>query len=165
MDLLTKPTVDIDKAYSGITNAETGSYSNPYIRTVAKNTAGGSTAFGPAQITQTLAQEALNKGWLSPDSKKFYNNTLQPMYTQMKYNGNNQGKVQGYNADYDYGGNAGFDPSKHAQDYEMFAKDIMTGLSNRAGGNEHNFVQLWRGKSAAQDPDYYHRYIQGKNDR
>ena len=64
--------IDVDKVYAGLAHAETGSFGNPYIRTVANNASGGSTAFGPVQITYKLAQGAATNGYLSPESQAFY---------------------------------------------------------------------------------------------
>ncbi len=154
--------MDIDKIYAALQNAETGSQENPFIRTVAKKTPGGSTAFGPVQITGNLAENANNAGYLSNDSKKFYESVLKPKYELMKKNGNNQGKTKDYNPRYDYGGDAEFDPSQHAQAYEQFAKEVIQGVGNEAKGDENSFIQKWRGKSPQQDPDYYKRYEDGK---
>lgn len=151
--------VDVDRMYAAIQHAETGSYHNPYIRTVAKNTPGGSTAFGPVQITDTLAKDYVNK--LSPESQQFYHQVLAPRYQAMRESGNNKGKVPNYNPDFDYGGTAQFDPSQNAQDYEQFAKELMSHVAQKAP-DEQSFIQAWRGKAVTADPEYYKRVQQGK---
>ncbi len=167
-----KKQIDADIAYAGITHAETGSFPNPFIRTTANKNPKGSTAFGPAQITYTLAQEAADKGWLSRESQVFYKNVMQPKYEMMKKVGINESmkkkgitpeKVAGYNPAYDYGGNAEFNPTQHTQDYVMFAKDIISGLSKRVNNDGNQFISKWRGMEASQDPDYFNRYKQGMN--
>ena len=87
---------------------------------------------------------------------------MKPRYEQMLKHGNNKGKIPDYNPEFDYGGTAQFDPTQHAQDYEMFAKDIISGVAKEAGGSEDKFVQKWRGKSGNQDPAYYNRFQEGK---
>lgn len=154
--------IDIDKMYAGIEHAETGSVSNPYIRTQANKAPGGSTAFGPVQVTYKLAQGAAKNGYLSPESQQFYHEVMLPRYEQMLKNGNNQGKIHDYNPIFDYGGTANFDPTQHAQQYQQFAKEIMSGVAKESGGNEHRFVELWRGKSQSQDPQYYKKVEIGK---
>lgn len=154
--------VDIDKMYAGLSHAETGSFQNPYIRTTDNTSKGGSTAFGPVQITYKLAQGADKNGYLSPDSKIFYEQVMKPKYEQMLKHGNNSGKIPDYNPIYDYGGNAGFDPTQHSQDYEQFAKDIIAGVAKESGGNEGTFIQKWRGQSVNQDPSYYQKVQLGK---
>lgn len=152
-----------DVAYEALSNAETQAYAKqPFIRTKAKDTPGGSTAFGPVQITQTLADDALKSGFLSKDSENFYLNILKPRYEQMVKNGNNKDKMEGYNPAYDYGGNAEFNPKMYGQDYQMFAKDVISGVIKRAKGNEMDFLRRWRGQSMNQDPKYFERYNQGK---
>ncbi len=154
--------VDIDKMYSAIQNAETGSVDNPYIRTTANNAPGGSTAFGPVQVTYNLAQGANKNGYLSPESKKFFEEVMKPRYELMLKHGNNQGKIPDYNPAFDYGGTIQFDPTQHGQQYEQFAKEIMSGIAKEAGGREDKFVQLWRGKSSREDPSYYEKVELGK---
>lgn len=159
---MTTGTIDIDKAYAGVSNAETGSYANPYIRTIANNAPGGSTAFGPVQITYKLAQGAAKNGYLSPESQAFYNTVLKPRYELMLKNGNNKGQAD-YNPAFDYGGHAEFNPNQHAQDYERFAKEVMIGIAKESGNNEKKFIEKWRGKSIEEDPQYYKRFIDGKS--
>lgn len=153
---------DVDTAYEALQNAETSAYQQPFIRTVARKAPGGSTAFGPVQITGNLAEDASKAGYLSPESQKFYDSVLKPKYELMRKNGNNAGKISDFNSRYDYGGDAEFDSKQHGQEYEMFAKDIIKGVANEANNDEAEFVKKWRGKSSNQDPEYYQRYDQGK---
>ncbi len=153
--------MDKTKQYEGIAHAETGGEKNPYIRTRVKDAPGGSTAFGPVQITGKLAEGAHKAGYLK-ESKKFYESEMKPRYDKMKYHGNNKGKVKDYNPRYDYGGDAEFDSKKHGKDYEVFANEIISGVSKEAKDDENKFVEKWRGKSEKQDPEYYKRYREGK---
>ena len=152
----------MDNRYKAISHAETGSEKNPHIRTKLKNTPGGSTAFGPAQITGTTAEGAYKAGYLSKESKKFHEEVMRPKYELMKKHGNNKGKVKDYNPRYDYGGDAEFDAKKHGASYEKYAKDIIGGVSKEAKGDEKEFVRKWRGKTEKQDPEYFKRYEEGK---
>ena len=54
-----------DDIYNAFKFAETGSFDNPWIRTVAEDTPGGSTAFGPVQITGGLLDNFYNNGGVS----------------------------------------------------------------------------------------------------
>ncbi len=143
--------VDIDKYYAALSHAETGSEKNPHIRTRVKDAPGGSTAFGPAQVTGTLAEDAYKSGHLK-ESKSFYEKEMKPRYDKMLYHGNNKDKVKDYNPRYDYGGDAEFDAKKHGQDYEMFAKETMGRKAQIAKDDEKQFVREWRGKKESDDP-------------
>lgn len=153
--------IDIDKYYAGISHAETGSEKNPYIRTKVKDAPGGSTAFGPVQITGKLAESANKAGYLK-DSKDFYEKEMKPRYEKMAQSGKNKGKP-GYSPRHDYGGDAEFDTKKHGQDYVVFAKEIMTGVAKEAKEDEKTFVKKWRGKDEKQDPEYFKKVEEGKN--
>jgi len=153
---------DINKIYSSISHAETGGEKNPYIRTKVRTAKGGSSAFGPTQITGKLAEGASKQGYLSDESKKFYEKEMKPRYKKMLYHGNMKGKIKDYNPRYDYGGDAEFDSKKHGKAYEKFSKEIMTGVLKEAKGDEKGFVKRWRGKGEKEDPEYFKRYNEGK---
>lgn len=147
------PKIDIEEMYAGIRNAETGSEKNPYIRTKSRPKGAISTAFGPVQVTSSLARGAHKVGYLSEGSKKFYETEMKPRYDKMK-------KVAGKR--YDYGGDAEFDGAKHGSSYEQFAKDIMTGVSREAKDNDQELIKKWRGRSKEQDPKYYAKVEEGR---
>lgn len=153
--------LDVDALYAGLSNAETGSFDNPFIRTTAKNTSGGSTAFGPVQVTYKLAQGAAKNGYLSPESESFYENVMKPKYELMLKHGNNKSGAD-YNNQYDYGGTAEFDTTQYGQAYQQFAKEIMSGIAKESGGNERKFIEKWRGKSVSQDHEYFKKVEMGK---
>lgn len=155
--------MDINQIYEAISHAETGSEKNPYIRTKVRNAPGGSSAFGPVQITGKLAEGANKQGYLTPESQKFYSEVMAPRYKQMLYHGNMKGKLSDFNPNYDYGGNADFDSKKYGDQYKKFALDIIKGVLNEAKSDEIGFVNRWRGKSEKEDPEYYRRYREGKN--
>lgn len=153
--------VDIDAIYAGLSHAETGSEKNPHIRTKVRKAPGGSSAFGPVQITGSLAEGARKNGYLK-QTKEFYDKEMKPRYDAMNKHGNNKGKIKDYDPDYDYGGTAKFDPSKHGQDYEMFAKETIEGVAKEAGNDENKFIEKWRGKKEKDDPVYYKKVREGK---
>lgn len=153
--------VNVDSAYVSVSHAETGGEKNPFIRTKVKDAPGGSTAFGPVQITGKLAEGAHKSGYLKK-SKEFYEKEMKPRYDKMKYHGNNKGKIKDYNPRYDYGGDAEFDSEKHGKDYEDFAKEVMAGVAKEAKDDENKFVEKWRGKSEKDDPKYFKKYREKK---
>lgn len=151
--------VNPDEMYEAIAHAETGSFKNPHIRTVANKTPGGSTAFGRVQITGTLAEGASKNKYLSQESEKYYREKMKPRYDAMKKHGNMKGKLKDYDADYDYGGSAKFDASEEPE-YEKFAKDVISGVAKEAKDDEGAFIKKWRGNSG--DKEYFKRFQEGK---
>ena len=140
--------------YQAISHAETGGEKNPHIRTKSVPKDDISTAFGPVQITGSLAKGAHKAGYLKK-SKDFYEKEMSPRYDRMK-------KADKKDARYYYGGDAEFDAKKHGKDYEVFAGEIMDGVEKEAKGDETKFVEKWRGKTEKQDPEYYKRYREGR---
>lgn len=150
----------IDKLYKAIKDAETGGEDNPYIRTKVKDTPGGSTAFGPVQITGRLAEGAYRNGYLK-ESNLFYAREMRPRYILMVHNGNSEGMVSDYNARYDYGGDCEFDGDKYGECYAVMAKEIMIGVAVEAHNDVDKFIEKWRGKREYEDEAYYKKVRQG----
>lgn len=143
----------IDRVYSSIAVPETGGEANPWIRTKHRPE-GGSTAFGPVQITGSLLKSYLKKGLLSPESSKFASEIMLPMYDNFaKYGA--EPKKQGYRKEYDYGGSGLFDPELYGQAYENMAKEMMAIELKRNGGDINKFIESWRGKKESEDKRYY----------
>ena len=139
-----------DELYNAIAGAETGSSKDPWIRT---NYApkGGSTAFGPVQITKTKAEDYASRGLLSPESIAFVREVLNPMYDQFNKYGKEE-KRPGYSREYDYGGTGNFDVEKYRGAYEKLAKEMMLHDYNANRGDIPNTVKAWR--STGNDARY-----------
>jgi hypothetical protein len=141
-----------DELYGAFAYGETGSFKNPWIRTTHKPK-GGSSAFGPVQITNTKLVDYVtraNQTGLSPESIEFAVNVLLPMQEKMlKYGGSDM--VPGFE-DYDYGGTGKFDTEKYAQAYEKLAKEMLLHDYERSGGDMDGTIKLWRG--VADDKRY-----------
>ena len=161
--------LSVDDAYTAISKAETGSFSDPYIRTVVKGS--GSTAFGPTQITKGLIDTALDeKNSLhkrikasDPDgnlmaylkrmqkqadlfllhgggSKESGVDEKQKAAYEAKYGKGSAEQV--YDAKYDYGGSG--DLSAETENYEKVAKLMMQHILDKEGMTGENFVGEWR---------------------
>ena len=144
----------LDRAWLAVSRAETGSYPDPNIRTTARDTPGGSSAFGPVQLTYNTAKDYADRKKLTPETMKFFQGTMEPMYQKMLLYGNEKGLTQDQ-AKYDYGGNAGYDPVQSGDGYEALTKEIMADMWTRSNGDIMKFIQMWRGVPQAQDPRYY----------
>ena len=143
---------DIKKAYDSFAAAETAGEKDPYIRTrvIPK---GGSTAFGPVQITYTLAKDKVGK--LSPTSQEFFKTVLEPMYIKFQKLGDTPAGKK--NPAYDYGGTGNF-PVEKAPEYELFAGELLGLLGKETGGDINKLIKRWRGKTEQEDPAYYKRF-------
>lgn len=135
-----------DKEYKALQKAETGGEKNPWIRTKVQPP-GGSTAYGPVQITMGKAIDYVNRAdqtGMSPESVKFFNDVMRPMYESFKKYGKEPNKP-GYKPEYDYGG-TGFFKEEHKVSYEKFANEMIRYDLNKVGGNQEAFLKVWRGQ-------------------
>ena len=132
--------------YDAFAYAETGAYKDPFIRTHVSPT-GGSTAFGPVQITGTKLRDYVDRGLVSTPSKQFATSVMLPMQAQFAYYGN-EPKKKGYSVDFDYGGNGGFDVAKHGENYRNLAKDMLFYDYHTSDKNIDKAIEKWRGTSS-----------------
>ena len=176
---------DIDNIYNAIAYAETGSFSNPWIRTTASKT--GSSAYGPVQMTGSLLDENLprydasdpyvgGKSMIkfSPEEELFldkYGNQASDFLffgndpTRKKSINPKTGSSYSENLDYTnkllMGGTSGGEGYSWSDDekliYESVAKKMMTYKLNKFDGNIDKFIEDWRGKSEADDLEYYEK--------
>lgn len=161
-----KPRTVEDDLYDAFAEAETGSFENKYIRTTFQPK-GGSTAFGPVQITSTKAADyaGLNpKGRktavISPESVEFVKDVLLPMQEKMsKYGGKDM--KPGFE-DYDYGGSGQFDVKKYKEAYEKLAKEMLKFDYESSKGDINQTIRKWRGTG---DDERYNKVVLKKFNR
>lgn len=151
---------DWSNIYFALANAETGGEVDPWIRTNARNTPGGSSAFGPVQITRGLIEDMMNRNFLSQESQLFANNVMLPMQKNFLKYGNMPGLTEEQRI-FDYGGGGGFNKQEHWDSYQKMANEIIGALmqqtSNDGQPNIDAFLKRWRG----QDPEegYKQRFM------
>ena len=149
--------------YRAITEAETGSFKDKWIRT--KGVPGSSsTAWGPAQITGSTMRDYMTryKNKLSKYSD-FHTNVLDPMYRNLAKYGREPNKP-GYDKRYEYGGyGVRLTPEQKLQ-YANLAMDMMLIdrdeiLKKRPNlrGQELQdaLTERWRGKPYKKDKRYF----------
>ena len=133
-----------ESLYRGITAAETGGLDNPWIRTKAQDKSSNlhSSAYGPAQITYSLAQDYLNKhpNMFTDDEKDYLKAFV------------NQGKMfiahsNGYSDDPNLGyGGAGYLTNDLAKSmYTSVAKKMLSDTYRRNNGDLAKTIKAWRG--------------------
>ena len=157
----------IDDIYDAFAYAETGSSKHrfqPWIRTSASRTEGGSNAYGPVQMLSKMVTDS---------QKAVYEDSGKPMIKfsdeetafieRFKEQGNkmyefgNEPTKEGYDSRYDYGGSG--DLSKEDRKlYESTAKKIMAYELKRTGGI-YNLKRSWRfGPKGGQDDEYFKKF-------
>ena len=114
-----------DKLYSAFKNAETRGLEgeDAFIRTKANLAPGGSSAYGPVQITGTLVEDMMNRGVIPDDLKDYSNRFLDQSDLFLKY-GNEKG-LKGYDPKYDYGGSGHLTSEQDQADYNRLAKVLI----------------------------------------
>ena len=175
---------NVNDIYDAFSFAETGSFDNPWIRTTASETEGGSTAYGPVQVTGGLLTDYLNN---EPD---VYNNNkeiadlLREQASLFNYYGNEENiplhptHTQGFwnkpllrhmgalyptgiQDDFDYGG-TGFNLTDIQKgQYKDLTQDMMLDMWDKNKNKDNpikSFIQSWRGVPEDEDPDYYKRF-------
>ena len=147
--------VSVQRLYKAIAAAETGGEKDPWIRTrVAPKK--GSSAYGPLQLTKTLADDYLErKPIFSPQGTNY----LQRFSTQGKkfLDYGREPNKPGYDPRYDYGGQGDLRTTADKADYGRVVKAILGSMLKEYGSPE-KVLTRWRGKSEKQDPRYYKRF-------
>lgn len=156
----------IENLYKAFSGAETEAFDNPWIRTTFREAEGGSTAFGPVQLTGNLVKNyLLNKPEVIQD-KDFANKYLMNA-RKFAEHGNNKGKIPHFNPDYDYGGQGGLTTEADYEGYSKLSKAIMSDLWAKAKTTDkplENMIKYWRwgegsDKSRDDDPEYFKRFF------
>ncbi|EOG8337671.1 hypothetical protein ACLIX5_004469 [Salmonella enterica subsp. enterica serovar Bredeney] len=137
-----------DKAidlYKSLAGAETGGLDNRFIRTKAAE-AGPSTAYGPAQITYTLANDYLTKhSDLFTAKERDYLKRFVAQGKQML-------KAAPNDPVYGYGGTGVLGGKEDQRLYARVAVKMLDHKIERNGGSLDKTVEQWRG---ADDPAYF----------
>jgi hypothetical protein len=173
---------EVDRLYNSFVNAETGHLQGDgkFIRTEAKDTKGGSSAYGPVQITGTLVQDMMDRGVIPDDLKDYANRFLDQSKLFLKY-GNEKG-LKGYDPKYDYGGSGHLTTEQDQADYNRLARVLIAhhyknaqntaskkkpmGFSQAARDPVTDVIGDWRfgvnsNKGRGDDREYYRRFMEG----
>ena len=116
----------VDKLYNSFVHAETGHLEgdNKFRRTEDSTVAGGSSAYGPAQMTGILVRDMLDRGVVPDHLKDYTNRFLDQSDLFLKY-GNEKG-LKGYDSKYDYSGSGHLTSLEDQKNYEELAKAILS---------------------------------------
>jgi uncharacterized membrane protein (UPF0127 family) len=141
--------------YRAVASAETGGEPDPWIRTKYREAPGGSTAYGPVQLTRTTAEGYQTKYpqfFTAPQLA--YLEKYKQQGKQFAYHGNMEGKVPDFNAQYDYGGTGSL---TNAADKTMYGEVAQRMLAHhqQTTPNTLKAVERWRGVPPGKDKRYY----------
>lgn len=134
--------------YKSIASAETGNLDNRFIRTKAAES-GASTAYGPAQITTTLAKDYLNNQSHLFNAKEI--NYLDRFITQ----GNRMLKSDDDDPVYGYGGVGVLGDKSDQRLYASVAIKMIDHMIEKNNGSLDKTVKRWRGNDA--DSAYFEK--------
>lgn len=170
--MLQKLSADINpesvKLYNAITKVENNGRNHHFQRTNIKPTwngkkwVGGSTAYGPAQITGTLMRDQLarypNEQYVK-DNVGYINRFVQQSDNFNKYG--MTPKAAGYHKRYDYGGAGDLTSPEDMHTYHKVGLGIVNRMyndnykkSSDVNKARNNTINQWRG---VDDPDYRER--------
>ena len=177
-------TFNIEDIYDAYQFAETGSYDNPWIRTTDRGQEGGSTAYGPVQITKGLLENYRDNESAIYNQHSNVGDKLINQANLFNYYGNESHDIpvhpkhdswmykgimglqdmlggEGIHESYDYGGQGTRMNSGLQSEYKDFAQAMMMDMWNKNKNKENpvqNFIESWRGETIDEDPDYYKRF-------
>lgn len=176
----TSSSIDYNKAYDAFVSAEMRGVNKGkdgtghYIRTYGANKktdpvgyAKGSSAYGPAQINKTTAQDYTTR---YPDDfkdqKAYTDKYIQQGSQQLKFG--REPTKQGYDKRYDYGGKGDLSSTEYHASYKKMANTIMQKMdkelkAKNPNANVNDLVKRWRGKEQDQDPEYYDTFFKTYN--
>jgi len=144
-----------ERLYNAFSTAETGSFENPWMRTVGKN----STAYGPTQVTHTLIQDMMTRR-----PKLFAGNEE---YVKKFIEQGEKMKTQYMDSKdpvYGRGGSGVLGGEEYHEGYKRMCNSLFCGLradlehNKKLKPGEFNvdvLTQRWRGQTREQDPRYY----------
>lgn len=144
-----------DRLYNGFKAAETGGVKNPWIRTMAQDKSSNlhSSAYGPAQVTYSLAQDYLNrKPNLFTDSEKQYLGRFVAQgkdmiaYSQGRHNDKR----------FAYGAEGILNSDEDKKMYERVVKKMLVDTYRNNGNSIVKTANAWRG---LEDPAYNRKVI------
>lgn len=139
-----------DALYNAFSQAETGSVKDPWIRTMYAP-AGGSTAYGPVQITRTLAEDYLKryKDIFSQEEIDYLNRFIDQGKMFAKFG--KEPNRKGYDPRYDYGGTGDLTSPQDKALYESVAKKMLMKQYEDNKGNLEDTIKQWRFGSASKE--------------
>jgi len=150
-----------------IQRAETGSEKDPFIRT-RHRPKGGSTAFGPGQITgQTLRDFNARHPQEFSNVKGYMNTLIDQSKEFAKYGA--EPKKSGYEARFDYGG-SGNPEAKDTDKYNIVQRGVLRGMAKDIFGEipsklskeqREKLVTRYRGASRTEDSRYFREVDKG----
>jgi len=135
----------VDKLYEGLTSAETGGEKDPFIRTKVSNAPGGSSAYGPVQITGTLARDMVARyaNEFTREEKDYLDKFINQAQVFLAYG--NEPTREGYKPIYDYGGVGDLTSVKDKRLYRQVAKKMISIQLQEVGDDTNAFIRRWRG--------------------
>ena len=160
-----------NELYNSIVHAETGSERNPWIRT-KHAPAGGSTAYGEAQLTGGTVRDLIARYPNAFKPLKGYTDKFLKQADLFATFGREPNKP-GYRKEYDYGGvGLGVPDKKEQLMYRRLAQiSLWAKIQDLKKNNAKTWdslppnkkleltIQAWRGKPLKEDPQYYRKVI------
>lgn len=128
-----------DRLYQSFAHAETGSFDNPWIRTAHEPKGDISTAYGPVQITATLAKDYLER------KAALFNEKETAFMKRFLAQGEKFKKYRDHKT-YGYGGTGSLIKSNSDKRlYESVAKKMLLETYLRNGEDLDKTIKTWRG--------------------
>ena len=145
-----------DKFYDSFKKAETEGLNDPWIMTMVRNAPGGSTAYGPVQITKGLVDGSEAKGLFKGTSVEAWVDMFQAQGDKFNYHGNEEGNLTDFDSTYDYGGSGHLTTDADKANYRKMADILIRDHWEQVKDTDRpveNLIKLWRwGPDSYKDP-------------
>jgi hypothetical protein len=152
-----KPQSTMDSLFSAINHAEMRGQEDHWIRTKHKPEGDSSTAYGPLQLTTTLAKDYLDrKGGMFSDDEREY---LQKFVVQgQKFLDHDRGELD--DEKYGYGGQGELTTKKDKKMYESVTKKMLADIADRNNNDPDQIWREWRfgASKKGKDKEYKSRF-------
>jgi hypothetical protein len=163
MEAIDATVVDL---FTRIATAETGGEADKFIRTKARGAPGGSSAYGPAQLTMGLAlqfKEGFSK-LFNDEEKAYLDDFIEQGKKFLTYG--NVPDLPANKKKYDYGGKGDLTSKRQKEVYVGVVTKMLQHFFEKFGGDQEKVADAWRfgensGLTVAKDDPRYHRVLFG----
>jgi len=157
---------DAQEMFGRIQQAETGGLGDPFIRTMYRDAPGGSSAYGPVQITKGLAEgfKRNHADLFDADEIAYLDRFIEQGKKFLKYG--NQKNLPTDLRKYDYGGEGDLTSPEDKEMYQRVATKMINYYWEKYGGDAEKVGNAWRyGEASSQtmrnDDSRYFKIVTG----
>lgn len=152
---------EVKSLFGRIQQAETGGLDNKFIRTLDRTAPGGSSAYGPAQVTMTLAKDFKERhgDLFTPEEKGYLDRFIAQGQKFLRFG--NVVNLKEEDKKFDYGGEGELTSDADKQLYGQVVEKMLNFYHQKFNGDVEKIGDAWRfGETSKRtlrddDPRYF----------